>query len=218
MCKNSLISNFWNSQSPAVAFSAGVLQSLAGIRRRNFFSGGRRKNAVFSPREKSEFPLQECSVNLHYKIGGQIWSGNPAENRPPPRPPAADSEADDRVQNQAVFAQAPWNFKADGGGSGPRGIFRSPPVSAWPRGPPVCQNARQRPVRDVPSPRTFSALPLKFCVNFQAARSKLPTVCSRLYREVPPQLSSKSGGDRRFPAEFCSLAEAFFRPKLCWAP
>ena len=87
LCKNSLISNFWNLTFATVAFSAEFRSRPAGIRRRNFFSGGRRKNAVFSPREKSEFPLQECSVNLHYKIGGQIWSGNPAENRPPPRPP-----------------------------------------------------------------------------------------------------------------------------------
>lgn len=76
----------------------------------------------------------------------------------------------------------------------------------------------QRPVRDVPAPRPFSRRSLIFRVNFQAARAKLPTVCSRLYRKVPPHPNLKSGGDRRFPAEFCSLLGAFFRPKLCWAP
>ena len=124
LCKTPRDFDFWNSQSARVAFSAEFRNRPAGIRRRNFFSGGRRKNAVFSPREKSEFPLQECSVNLHYKIGGQIWSGNPAENRPPPRPPRRWGAADGFDQSQAVFAQAPWNLAADGGESGPGEDFQ----------------------------------------------------------------------------------------------
>ena len=124
LCKIPRDFDFWNLTFATVAFSAEFRSRPAGIRRRNFNFGGRRKNPVFSPREKSEFPLQECSVNLHYKIGGQIWSGNPAENRPPPRPPAADSEADDRVQNQAEIAQARGKFAADGGGSGPGEDFQ----------------------------------------------------------------------------------------------
>lgn len=76
----------------------------------------------------------------------------------------------------------------------------------------------QRPVRDVSAPRVFSRRSLKFEVIFQAALAKLPTLCSRLYRKVPPHPNLKSGGDRRFPPHFHSLVEAFFRPELCWAP
>ena len=126
LCKIPRDFDFWNLTFATVAFSAEFRNRPAGIRRRNFFSGGRRKNAVFSPREKSEFPLQECSVNLHYKIGGQIWSGNPAENRPPPRPPRGCGAADGFANFQAEFAECRRNFKADGGGSGPGSVFGSP--------------------------------------------------------------------------------------------
>lgn len=169
LCKNSLISNFWNLTFATVAFSAEFRNRPAEKRRRNFFSGGRRKNPVFSPREKSEFPLQECSVNLHYKIGAQIWSGNPAENRPSARPPRGCGRADGFANFQAEFAECRRNCAADGGGSGPGRVFRSPRCFARPRGPPVCQNARQRPVRDVSAPRPFPRRSLIFRIKNQGA-------------------------------------------------
>ena len=142
MCKIPRDFDFWNSQSARVAFSAEFRNRPAGIRRRNFFPGGRRKNAVFSPREKSEFPLQKCSVNLHYKIGGQIWSGNPAENRPPPRPPRRGPRRTvspvfrPSLQTAAGIPRPTAENRVRGRISNFGGVSHGPPARSFGKGPP----------------------------------------------------------------------------------
>ena len=148
-------------------FLRGVSKQARGNSKAQFFSGGRRKNAVFSPREKSEFPLRECSVNLHYDFG----AGFGAESLPDfdlcrapdlPTRPTVSPIFGPSLQNAAGVARPTAEDRVRGRISNFRGVSHGPPDRSFGKVPAEASSRRL-------SSAAFSRRSLIFRIKNQGA-------------------------------------------------